>query len=171
MLEKLVSLEDLLVHELKDIYHAEQQLVKALPKVAKKANSPELKRAIEEHLHETEGHVDRLEKIFDLLGQPAKAVKCKAMEGILDEGEELMKEKAEPETLDAGIIMSAQKVEHYEICAYGSTANWAGLLGRQDIKTLLGQTLSEEQRADTKLSELAKASINRRSAEKGQKAA
>ncbi len=170
-MEKIVSLEDLLVHELKDVYNAEQQLVKALPKVAKKACSPELKNAIEEHLEETEGHVDRLEKIFDLLGKPAKSVKCKAMEGILDEGEELMKEKADPETLDAGIIMSAQKVEHYEICAYGSMATWATMIGRSDIKTLLGQTLSEEERTDKKLTELAKASINQRSAEKGKKAA
>lgn len=166
MLEKIVSLEDLLVHELKDIYHAEQQLVKALPKVAKKASSPELKQAIEEHLRETEGHVDRLERIFDMLGQPAKTVKCKAMDGILDEGEELMSERAEPETLDAGIIMSAQKVEHYEICAYGSLANWAGVIGRQDVKALLAQTLSEEERTDKKLTELAKTSINERSAEK-----
>src|SRR5215469_3378515 len=114
-MEKIVSLEDLLVHELKDIYYAEQQLMKALPKMAKKATSPELKNALEEHLQETEGHVDRLEKIFDLLEQPAKSVKCQAMLGIIDEGEDLLKEKAEPETLDAGIIMSAQKVEHYEI--------------------------------------------------------
>jgi ferritin-like metal-binding protein YciE len=166
MLEKIVSLEDLLVHELKDIYHAEQQLVKALPKVAKKASSPELKQVIEEHLQETEGHVDRLERIFDMLGQPAKSVKCKAMDGILDEGEELMSERAEPETRDAGIIMAAQKVEHYEICAYGSMANWAGMIGREDVKALLSQTLSEEDRADKKLTELAKASINQRSAEK-----
>ena len=171
MLEKIVSLEDLLVHELKDIYHAEQQLVKALPKVAKKASSPELKQAIEEHLRETEGHVDRLERIFDMLGQPAKTIKCKAMEGILDEGQELMKERAEPETLDAGIIMSAQKVEHYEICAYGSTATWAGMIGRTDIKALLGQTLTEEERTDKKLTELAKARINPRSAAKTQRAA
>lgn len=170
-MEKIVSLEDLLIHELRDIYHAEQQLVKALPKVAQKVTSPELKSAIEEHLRETEGHVDRLEKIFDLLGLPAKAVKCKAMEGILEEGEELMKEKADPETLDAGIVMSAQKVEHYEICAYGSTASWAGMLGRQDLKTLLGQTLNEEERADKKLTELAKSGINQRSVQKKSRAA
>lgn len=168
---KITSLEDLLVHELKDIYYAEQQLVEALPDVAEKANSPELKRALEEHLHETEGHVDRLEKIFDLLGQPAKGVKCKGMLGILDEGEELMKEKADPETLDAGIIMSAQKVEHYEICAYGSVATWAGMLGRHEVKMLLGQTLEEERRADKKLTELANAGVNQRSVEKTQRAA
>lgn len=170
-MEKIISLEDLLLHELKDIYHAEQQLVKALPKVAEKASSPELKNALEEHLHETEGHVDRLEKLFDLLEQPAKSVKCKAMQGILDEGEEWLKEKADPETLDAGIILSAQKVEHYEICAYGSMASWAEMLGRQDVKTLLGQTLSEEERADKKLTDLAKSGINQRSLQKPRRAA
>lgn len=170
-MEKIISLDDLLVHELKDIYYAEQQLVKALPKMAKKASSPELKNALEEHLEETEGHVDRLEKIFDLLEQPAKGVKCQAMLGIIDEGEDLLKEKADPETLDAGIIMSAQKVEHYEICAYGSMASWAATLGRQDVKMLLGQTLNEEERADKKLSELAKAGINARSMQKTRRAA
>ena len=165
-MDKIESLEDLLVHELRDIYHAEQQLIKALPKVAEKASSPELKNALEEHLHETEGHVNRLEQIFDLLGLPAKGVKCKAMKGILAEAEDFMDEKASPETFDAGIIMSAQKVEHYEICAYGSTAAWAGMLGRQDVKTLLGQTLSEEQRADEKLTQLAEAGINQMSAQR-----
>ena len=164
-MEKIQSLEDLLVHELKDIYHAEQQLVEALPDVIEKASTPELKNAIQQHLQETEGHVNRLEQIFDLLGQPAKTVKCKAMAGILDEGEEMMKQKAPPETLDAGIIMSAQKVEHYEICAYGSMATWAEMIGRNDIKMLLGQTLNEERRADQKLTEIAKASVNRQSAQ------
>src|SRR5690242_9599551 len=170
-MEKIISLEDLLLHELKNSYHAEQQSLKALPKLADKASSPELKNALEEHLHETEGHVDRLEKIFDLLEQPAKSVKCKAMQGILDEGEEWLKEKADPETLDAGIILSAQKVEHYEICAYGSMASWAEMLGRQDVKTLLGQTLSEEERADKKLTDLAKSGINQRSLQKPRRAA
>ena len=169
-MEKIQSLEDLLLHELKDIYHAEQQLVDALPDVIEKASSPELKTAIQQHLEETEGHVNRLEQIFDLLQQPAKAVKCKAMAGILAEGEENMKQKAPPETLDAAIIMSAQKVEHYEICAYGSMATWAEMIGRNDVKMLLGQTLNEEQRADQKLTEIAKA-INHQSAQQTRRAA
>ncbi|HLH54985.1 MAG TPA: ferritin-like domain-containing protein [Verrucomicrobiae bacterium] len=170
-MEKIESLQDLLLHELKDMYHAEQQLVDALPEVIEKASSPELKQAIQQHLVETEGHVNRLELVFDLLGQPAKAVKCKAMAGILDEGKEMMKSKAPPETLDAGIVMSAQKVEHYEICAYGSMATWAEMIGRSDIKALLGQTLNEEQQADKKLTEIAKASVNRQSAHQPRAAA
>jgi ferritin-like metal-binding protein YciE len=170
-MDRTETLDDLLVHELKDIYYAEKQLVKALPKVIEKASSPELKRAIEKHLMETEGHVNRLEQIFDLLGQPAKAVKCKGMLGILDEGEELMKLKASAETKDAGIIMAAQKVEHYEICAYGSVATWAEMVGRNDVKTILGQTLMEEENADKTLTELAKAGINQRSAERPRQAA
>lgn len=165
-MEKMDSLESLLLHELKDVYHAEKQLIKALPKVAKKASNPELKQALEEHLEQTEGHVERLEQIFEMLDQPAKAVKCQAMEGILDEGEDLMQMKGSPETLDAGIIASAQKVEHYEIASYGSLATWAAMLGRQDIKRLLGQTLQEEEQTDKKLTELAKTDVNQRSLRK-----
>ncbi len=165
-MEKIETLENLLLHELKDIYHAEKQLVKMLPKVARKASSPELKEAIETHAEETEQQVARLEKVFELLGQPAKGVRCKGMEGILEEGQELFKHKADPETLDAGIIMAAQKVEHYEIAAYGSAATWAEMLGRSDVKRLLGQTLQEEESADEKLTMLAQSGINQSSAEK-----
>ncbi len=161
-MERLESLEHLLLHEVKDLYHAEKQLVKALPKVAKKASSPELKNAVEEHLQQTETHVNRLERIFELLGQPAKSVKCKGMEGILDEAEDAMDQNGTPETLDAAIIMSAQKVEHYEIASYGSAATWADMMGRKDIKELLGQTLQEEEQTDKKLTELAKADVNKR---------
>ena len=168
-MEQLNSLENLLLHELQDMYHAEQQLVKALPKVAKKANSPMLKNAVEEHLRQTEGHVNRLEQAFQILGQPAKGRKCKAMVGILDEAEETMKEKGTAETLDAAIIMSAQKVEHYEIAGYGSLAKWAERLGRHDLKNLLGQTLQEEKAADQKLTELAESGINQESANKQQR--
>jgi ferritin-like metal-binding protein YciE len=161
-MENIDSLESLLLHEVKDLYHAEKQLVKALPKVAKKASSPELKHAVEEHLQQTEGHVNRLEQIFEMLGQPAKGTKCKGMAGIIDEAEEVMGYKGTPEARDAAIIMSAQKVEHYEIAGYGSAATWADLLGRQDIKNLLGQTLDEEERTDQRLTELAKSSINLR---------
>jgi ferritin-like metal-binding protein YciE len=162
---KFNSLEGLLLFEVKDLYNAEKQLVKALPKVAKRASSPELKNAVKEHLQQTEGHVSRLEQIFQLLGQPAKGIKCKGMQGILEEADEVLKEKGSPETLDAAIIMSAQKVEHYEIAGYGSATTWAKLLGRDDIKNLLGQTLDEEEKTDQRLTELAKRSINPKSAE------
>jgi ferritin-like metal-binding protein YciE len=166
MFEKMNSLDDLLLHEVQDMYHAEKQLVKTLPDVAEQATSPELKSAIEEHLQQTKVHVNRLERIFEMLGQEPKATKCKAMKGILDEGEDTITEKGSPETLDAAIIMSAQKVEHYEIAAYGSLATWADLLGRQDVKQLLGQTLDEEKATDQKLTELAKTGLNQRSASK-----
>jgi ferritin-like metal-binding protein YciE len=161
-MDKMDSLESLLLHEVKDLYHAEKQLVKALPKVAKKASSPELKSAIEQHLQQTEGHVNRLEQVFEMLGAPAKGVKCKGMAGILEEGEEMMSQKGEPDTLDAAIIMSAQKVEHYEMAAYGSAATWAEMMGRKDIKTLLGQTLQEEEQTDQKLTRLARSGVNQR---------
>ena len=119
-----------------------------------------MKNAVAQHLQQTEGHVNRLEQIFQMLGEPAKGTKCKGMAGILDEAEEVMKHKGTPETLDAAIIMAAQKVEHYEIAGYGSAATWAGILGRQDIKNLLGQTLAEEERTDKRLTELAQAGIN-----------
>jgi len=170
-MEKIDSLENLLVHELKDLYHAEKQLVKALPKVAKKASAQDLKDAIEEHLEQTEEHVARLEKVFELLDQPAKAVKCKGMQGILDEGEETMKLKGTPETLDAAIILAAQKVEHYEIASYGSACTWADMLGRSDIKKVLAETLDEEEQTDQKLTELAKSGINQGSARKMREAA
>ncbi len=170
-MERMDSLEALLLHELKDLYHAEKQLVKALPKVARKASSPELRQAIEAHLDETEGQVERLEQIFELLEEKPKAVRCKGMEGILKEGEEIMKLKGEPETLDAGIIMAAQKVEHYEIAGYGSAATWAEMMGRPDIKKLLGQTLEEEEQTDKKLTKLAKSGVNQRSANRMRQAA
>lgn len=171
VMDKIDTLENLLLHEVKDIYHAEKQLVKALPKVAKKASSPELKQAIEQHLRQTEGHVNRLEQIFELLGQPPKATTCKAMHGILEEGEETLKLKGTPETLDAAIITSAQKVEHYEIAGYGSLLTWAKNLGRNDIQTLLKQTLEEEKATDEKLTELAESGINQSSAERAREAA
>jgi ferritin-like metal-binding protein YciE/sporulation protein YlmC with PRC-barrel domain len=170
-MERIDTLEALLVHELKDLYHAEKQLIKALPKVAKKASSPQLKDAIEEHLQQTEGHVERLEQIFEMLGEPAKGVPCKAMEGLLEEGEEVMSLKGTPETLDAGIILAAQKIEHYEIASYGTVAHWAEVLGRHDIKRLLGQTLEEEEQTDEKLTELAKSGVNQMSADKARRAA
>src|SRR5690348_2456204 len=139
-MEKINSLESLLLEEVKDLYHAEKQLVKALPKVIKKASSPDLKNAVEEHLQQTEGHVNRLEQVFQMLGQPAKGIKCKGMQGILDEAEQVMKKDATPEALDAAIIMSAQKVEHYEIASYGRGACWADQMVSKYRTTILGKT-------------------------------
>lgn len=164
-MEKLNSLEALLLREVQDLYSAEQQLVKALPKVAKKASSPELRTAVEEHLAQTGEHVNRLEQVFELLGAPAKATTCKAMKGLIAEADEVLKEKATPETRDAAIIAAAQKVEHYEIASYGTVAKWAAVVGRDDIKKLLGQTLDEEEKTDRRLTELAQSGINQRAAE------
>jgi ferritin-like metal-binding protein YciE len=124
-----------------------------------------LREAFEEHLEQTQEQANRLEQVFEILGETPKSVKCKGMEGIIEEGEETMSLKGSPETLDAGLIMAAQKVEHYEIASYGSLATWADLMGRQDIKRLLGQTLEEEEEADQKLTDLAKGGINQRSAQ------
>jgi ferritin-like metal-binding protein YciE len=168
---KMESLESLLLHELKDLYNAEKQILKALPKAAKKASAPELKQAFEEHQEQTQEQVRRLEQVFEMLGERAKGVNCPGMEGILEEADEMMKMKGEPDTLDAAIILGAQKVEHYEIAAYGSLATWADMLGRKDIKKLLSQTLEEEEETDRKLTEIAQAGIDQSSAEKMRKAA
>jgi ferritin-like metal-binding protein YciE len=159
-MQKMNSLDNIFLEEVKDIYSAEKQLTKALPKAAKKASSPELKSALEEHLTQTEGHVNRLEEVFRMLGHTPRAKACPAMKGILEEASEIMSEKAEPSVRDAALIGAAQKVEHYEIASYGTIVQWAKQMGRQDIKDLLGQTLDEEEKADQKLSELAKTRIN-----------
>src|SRR4051812_31909767 len=125
------SLRDLYVDELKDLYNAEQQITKALPKMAKAASHPDLKAGFEEHLKQTEGHIARLEQIFARLGKGPNGKHCKAMEGLITEGAELMKEGADPDTLDAGLICAAQKVEHYEMAGYGTARTWAKLLGEQ----------------------------------------
>jgi ferritin-like metal-binding protein YciE len=160
------ALNDLYKEELKDLYSAETQLVAALPKMAKAASSPELKQAFEIHLEETKGHVKRLEQIFETLEGSPKGKKCKAMEGLVEEGAELIKEKAdfEPEALDAGLIGAAQRVEHYEIAAYGTARTFAQQLGDQQAATLLQQTLDEEMAADEKLTALAVGRINRQAA-------
>jgi len=163
-MEKLNSLKNLFVHEIQDLYSAELQLTKALPKVAAKATSPELKNAVEEHLAQTEEHVSRLEQVFHLLGEEPTELTCKAMKGLIKEAKDILKEEASPETRDAAIIAAAQKVEHYEIASYGTVAKWADVIGRNDIKQLLGQTLDEEEKADRRLSELAEAGINQRAA-------
>jgi ferritin-like metal-binding protein YciE len=152
---KASNLEDLLVEELKDLYSAEQQMVKALPKMAKAADSAELRAAFEEHLAQTKGQVERLDRAFDLLGVPAKAKKCAAMEGLIEEGKALIDEDPIAPVLDAGLIGAAQKVEHYEIAAYGTARTQAELLGLHDVAALLEETLEEEKQTDEKLTELA----------------
>jgi ferritin-like metal-binding protein YciE len=157
---KLNSLETLYVEELRDLYNAENQLLKALPKMAKAASSPELKQAFEEHLEQTQEHVDRLDEIFDKLGQSPKGKKCKAMEGLIEEGSEILEEEGDPSVIDAGIIAAAQKVEHYEIASYGTVRTFANILGEEDAAELLQQTLDEEGETDKRLTELAEEIVN-----------
>jgi len=157
---KATTLEDLFVHELKDIYHAEKQLVKALPKLAKAASSDELREGIEQHLEETKGQVERLEQVFQSLEMAAKGVKCEAMEGLIDEGSEILEGDFDDAVRDAALIAAAQKVEHYEIASYGTLATFAKLLGHREAEQLLRETLQEEKAADQKLSELAESEIN-----------
>jgi len=159
---KMESLRDLYVEELKDLYNAENQLVKALPKMAKAANSEELRTAFEDHLEETQGQVERLDQIFKKLGVNPKGKKCKAMEGLIEEGKEIieMGDDADPSVLDAALISAAQKVEHYEMAGYGCVRTWAQILGEEEAADLLQQTLDEEGQADKKLNELAETCIN-----------
>jgi ferritin-like metal-binding protein YciE len=157
---KLESLRDLLVEQLQDLYDAENRITKALPKMAKAATSPALKAAFEKHLRETEGQVKRLEQVFEALGETAKTKTCKAMQGLIAEGEETMSENAEPEVLDAALIASAQRVEHYEMAGYGTVRSYAKLLKEDAIVSLLEQTLQEEKATDEALTTLAESSIN-----------
>src|SRR5947209_8743877 len=157
---KIDSLEMLLEEELKDIYNAEKQLVKALPKMAKKATSEDLRAAIEEHLEVTEGHVNRLEEVFEVLGKTARGKTCKAMQGLIEEATEIMEEDAADAVLDAGIIAAAQKVEHYEIASYGTVRAWAQMCGQAEAAELLQETLDEEGEANKKLTELAETFVN-----------
>ena len=153
---KLQSLNDLLVKELQDLYDAENRIVEALPKMAEKASSPELRSGLNQHLEQTRGQIRRLDQIFDQLRDVDREDgKCKGIEGIIKEGEDLLKKDAEPEVRDAGIIAGAQKVEHYEIASYGTVRTYAELLGRQDWARLLDQTADEEKETDQKLNQLA----------------
>jgi len=158
----LKSLDAALVDELKDLLSAEKQLVKALPKMAKNATNSELQTALEEHLQETENHVSRIEQAFEALGRKASSKTCKAMQGLVEEGSELLKEDAEPAVKDALIIAAAQKVEHYEIASYGTVCTWADSLGHKEASELLKQNLSEEKQADQKLTRIAKKVVNPR---------
>lgn len=149
------QLKDLYVDELKDLYSAETQLVKALPKMAKAANSDKLRRGFEEHLEQTKGHVLRLEKVFQALGESPKGKKCKGMEGLVEEGAEAIDEDFEGSLMDAALIGAAQRVEHYEIAAYGTVRAFAEELGETEHASLLTETLEEEKATDEKLTELA----------------
>jgi ferritin-like metal-binding protein YciE len=161
------TLSELLQDELKDIYDAEKQLTKALPKLAKKATAEDLKEAFEEHLRQTEEHVERLEQAFEHLGIPAKGKKCKGMQNLIAEGEDMIGDAEEDAVRDAVMIAAAQKVEHYEIAAYGTARTWANMLGQDDVASLLEQTLEEEKETDLKLTELAEGFVNQAAAEEG----
>jgi ferritin-like metal-binding protein YciE len=149
------GLRELYVDELRDLYDAENRLVKALPKLAKEAESQELRSGIEKHLEQTRGHVDRLRQIFQAMGERPGGKKCAGMVGLIQEGDEMMDEEFEGGVKDAALISAAQRVEHYEIAAYGCVKTWAGLLGEKEAQGLLEQTLNDEKEADQKLTEIA----------------
>ncbi len=154
------SLKNLYIDELKDLYSAETQLIKALPKMAKKATAPELKKAFQDHLEQTKGHVQRLEEIFEELEEKPTGKTCKAMKGLVEEGEEVIKEDGDEAVLDAALIGAAQRVEHYEIAGYGVVRTFATILGESDAADLLQETLDEEGEADKLLTSIAEEDIN-----------
>ncbi|MCP8884078.1 ferritin-like domain-containing protein [Devosia sp. XJ19-1] len=158
------QLDDLFLDTLKDIYFAERQILKALPKMAKAAVSPDLKAGFEKHQAETEVHVERLETVFELLGKAPRGKTCDAILGILEEGKEIMDEYKGTQALDAGLVSAAQAVEHYEIARYGTLATWAKQLGHKEALNLFLETLKEEESTDLKLTELAKSAINLKAA-------
>jgi ferritin-like metal-binding protein YciE len=158
------TLDDLFLDTLKDIYYAEKQIVKALPKMSKAAQSPELKAGFDKHLQESEGHIERLEQVFDIIGKPARGKTCEAILGILEEGKSIMEEFEGTSSLDAGLISAAQAVEHYEIARYGTLATWADQLGLRDAAKLLKATLGEEEATDKTLSQLAMSESNLKAA-------
>jgi ferritin-like metal-binding protein YciE len=163
----LDSLEKLFLEELRDIYNAEKQILRALPKMAKAADSVQLKQAFTRHLEQTEGQVRRLERIFRDLGQAVRGKACKGMEGLLEEGKEVLEKEGDPAVIDAALIASAQRVEHYEIAAYGCLRTYAQLLGHTQSEQLLQQTLEEEEATDKKLTELGEGGINQAAATAG----
>jgi ferritin-like metal-binding protein YciE len=161
----LESLEELLQEELKDLYDAEKQLTKALPKLAKKATSSELKEAFEEHLQQTQTHVERLEEVFEMLGMPARGKTCKGMKNLIAEGDEMISDAEDDNTRDALMIAAAQKVEHYEIAGYGTVRTWSNVLGKSDVAALLEETLEEEKETDQNLTSIAESFVNQQAAE------
>jgi len=158
------QLDDLFLDTLKDIYYAERQIAKALPKMAKAAQSPELKAGFAHHLEETEGQIERLDQVFEMLGQTARGKTCEAILGILEEGKSIMDEFKDTPALDAGLVSAAQAVEHYEIARYGTLKAWAQKLGMNDAARLLDASLREELATDKKLSQLAEVNLNRKAA-------
>ncbi len=170
MAAKQKELTDLFHDTLKDIFHAEKQLLRALPKMARAANSDELRQAFETHKDETQGQVERLEQVFEIVGKRASGKPCEAMQGLVAEGQEIMEEFKGSDALDAGLIASAQTIEHYEISRYGTLRTWAEQLGMEDAVKLLDQTLEEEKKTDQLLTEMAESMANQE-AEQGQQAA
>ena len=162
LMKDIQTLDDLFVHTLQDIYYAEHQILKALPKMMAKATDPELKAGFETHLRETEGQVQRLEQVFAMHGHQPKAVTCPAIDGIIQEANEVAGDIADKSVLDAALLASAQAVEHYEITRYGTLVAWANELGRSDCASVLQQNLDEEHATDRKLAQLAEARVNRR---------
>ncbi|MBY0610822.1 MAG: ferritin-like domain-containing protein [Beijerinckiaceae bacterium] len=158
------TLEDLFHEQVKDVYYAERQILKNLPKMMKAAQTPELKQAFERHREETEGQIERLTQVFDMLGKRAQGKTCEAIKGILEEGEETMDDFEDSPALDAGIVASAQAIEHYEIARYGALKTWAMQLGMKDAVKLIDQSLQEEKKADLLLSELAEKTVNHKAA-------
>jgi len=154
------TMDQLFTDLMQDVYYAEKELTKALPKMAKEADDEELKKAFNDHLKETEGHIKRLDKAFELIGKPAKGKKCDAILGIIAEGEHVIKEVDDDQTLDAGLIASGQAAEHYEIARYGTLCAWAKLIGKPQVAKLLHETLEEEKKADALLSKIAERSVN-----------
>jgi ferritin-like metal-binding protein YciE len=154
------DLNDLFLDMLKDVFYAEKQILKSLPQMAKAATSSQLRAAFEKHYGETEDQIERLEEIFELLGKPARGKKCDAIEGILDEGKEIMQDYKGTSTLDAGLLAAAQAVEHYEISRYGTLKSWAGKLSMASAVRLLDQTLAEEKKTDETLSKIAEGAVN-----------
>jgi ferritin-like metal-binding protein YciE len=164
----LDSLYALLEEELKDLYDAEKQLTKALPKLAKKSSSPDLKAGFEAHLQQTEAQIDRLEQIFEQLEMPAKGKPCKGMKNLIAEGDEMIGEAEDDDTRDAVMIAAAQKVEHYEIASYGTVRTWSQLLGMNEVAALLEESLDEEKETDQKLTSIAESHINMEAADEGE---
>ena len=156
----IATLQDLYVHQLQDIYYAEQQVTKSLPTMIDKATSPELRMAFETHLRETENQIQRLERVFQLEGLEVKGVNCAAMDGLIKETNEVSGEIADKQVLDAALLAAAQAVEHYEITRYGTLIQWAGQLGRTESARILGETLAEEKATDEKLTKLAQSKVN-----------
>jgi|ERR1700691_3397701 ferritin-like metal-binding protein YciE len=158
------DLNVLFYETLKDIYYAEKQILRALPKMAKSAQSDQLRQAFETHRDQTEGHVERLDQIFELIGKPARGKTCEAINGIIEEGKEIMEDFADTEALDPGLVAAAQAVEHYEISRYGTLKTWARQLGLNDAVKLLDATLAEEKKTDELLSKLATDNVNQKAA-------